>query len=45
MEAVEYDALTGLFTLVVKPDPNAPLQTIDGDSIRKLTVTFKPKKI
>jgi hypothetical protein len=45
MGAVEYNALTGIFTLIVKPDPTAPLQTIDGDSIRKLTVTFKPKQI
>jgi hypothetical protein len=45
MEAVKFDASTGLFTLIVKPDPDAPLQMMDGDPVRKLTVTFKPKQI
>ncbi len=44
MDPASYDASTGLFTVTVRPDPNAPPQTVDGDPVRKMTVTMTPKK-
>jgi hypothetical protein len=43
-DPVSYDASTGLFSVRVKPDANTPPQTVDGDLIRKITVTFQPGK-
>ncbi len=40
-EPTQYDASTGLFTVCVRPDLNAAPETMDGDSIRKITATLQ----
>jgi len=41
---VVYDAGTGLFTAIVKPDLKQSAQMADGDSIRQITVTLQAGK-
>jgi len=41
-DAVHFDAATGYFTVVVKPDTTLHPQNIEGDPVRKLAVTFIP---
>ena len=40
---VAYDAATGIFTVTVQADMQAPTQTSDGDAIRRITVELQGK--
>jgi hypothetical protein len=39
-DTVRFDAATGYFTVAVNPDTTLPPENIEGDPVRKLTVTF-----
>jgi hypothetical protein len=39
---IQFDAATGYFTVVVKPDVTLQPKNIEGESVRKLKVTFAP---
>ena len=41
-DAVYFDAATGYFTVAVKPDTTLEPQNIEGDPVRRITVTFVP---
>jgi hypothetical protein len=40
---VAYDATTGLFSVTVQPNLQAPAQTVAGDAVRQVTVAFQEK--
>ena len=42
-DSVTYDATTGLFSVIVRPDLQVPAQKWDGDAIRKVTVELRGK--
>jgi hypothetical protein len=41
-EAVHFDAVTGYFSVTVKPNTTLQPEIFEGDPVRKLTVTFAP---
>jgi hypothetical protein len=41
-DTVHFDAATGYFSVAVKPDTTLQPENIEGDPVRKLTVTFAP---
>jgi hypothetical protein len=43
-EPIQYDASSGIFTVIVKPDATIAPKTVDGDPARKITVTLQPGK-
>jgi hypothetical protein len=40
---VAYDATTGIFSVIVRPDMAAPAQSSGGDAIRRITVELREK--